>query len=206
MSGVTVNVPHIDELAPIAPAATRKELAPTGVPRTKAVSAVRGRKSVSPASNRYAAFAKDANVESPPWRKDEAVSVPLAEFVRDPSRRQIRRIKDHMKAKHVKFSTCHSECRCCDDKREEFPGFPTPGIPIGVLSPGVTPPASGGQAAAISGRSAVAKSSPGDNPPASGGQATGKSHTFVKPQPGKANALGKTSPGKDQATGGHMPS
>ncbi len=72
-----------------------------------------------------------------------------------------------MKAKHVKFANCHSDCRCSDDKREEFPPLP----------------------------------SPGDNPPVSGGQATGKLHTFVKPQPGKANALGKTSPGKDQATG-----
>ena len=52
VSGTTDNEPRIDELAPIAPAATRKELAPTGVPRTKAVSAVLGRKSGSFTSNR----------------------------------------------------------------------------------------------------------------------------------------------------------
>ena len=47
MSGATVNGLRIDELAPIAPAATRKELAPTGVPHTNSVSAVSGRKSGS---------------------------------------------------------------------------------------------------------------------------------------------------------------
>ena len=195
MSGVTANVPRIDELAPIAPAATRKELAPTGVPRTKAVSAVLGRKSGSFTSNRYAAFAKDAHAGSPPWR-NEAIEVPLAEFVRDPSKRQIRRIKDHMKAKHVKFASCHDDCQCSEGKREEFPELPPPGIPVCVASPGVNPPPSGGQAAASSGRSTVAKSSPGVNPPASGGQATGKLHTFVKPQPGKAQCPREDKPWK----------
>ena len=170
------------------------------MPRTKAVSAVLGRKSGSFTSNRYAAFAKDAHAGSPPWR-NEAIEVPLAEFVRDPSKRQIRRIKDHMKAKHVKFASCHDNCQCSEGNREEFPELPPPGIPVCVASPGVDPPPSGGQAAASSGRSTVAKTSPGDNPPVSGGQATGKLHTFVKPQPARFNAVGKSSPAEEQATG-----
>ncbi len=206
VSGTTDNEPRIDELAPIAPAATRKELAPTGVPRTKAVSAVFGHKSVSSTSNRFAVFSKDAHAGSPPWRKDEVVSVPLADFVRDSSKRQIRRIKDHMKAKHVKVANCHDDCRCSDDNREEFPGLPTPGTSVGVSSPGVNPHTSGGQAAASSGRSTLAKSRPGDNSRVCGGQATGKLHTFVKPQPGRQMPSGRQALEKTRPRGGPMPS
>jgi hypothetical protein len=101
----TDNEPRTDELAPITPAATRKELAPTGVPRTKVASAVLGRKSVNSSSNRYAVFGKDAIDVSPPWRK-EIVEVPLAELIREPSKRQVRRIKEHMRSKSRKFEVC----------------------------------------------------------------------------------------------------
>ena len=178
----TDNEPRIDELAPITPAATRKELAPTGVPRTKVVSAVLGRKSVNSSSNRYAVFGKDANDVPPPWRK-EIVEVPLAELIREPSKRQARRIKDHMRLKSRKFEVCTIGCRCEAEHREEFPP---------LQSPGVDPHSSGGQATASYGRSTVVNSSPGVNPPPSGGQAAA---SFGR------STVAKTSPAKEQATG-----
>ena len=84
-------------------AATVDGLAPISMPLPNTVSAASGYKSVSASShNRFSAFAEGANIAEPsPWRREAGTLVPIEEFIRDPSKRQIRRIKEYMKKTSV---------------------------------------------------------------------------------------------------------
>ena len=143
----TAHVRPADGLAPIRSAATVDGLAPISMPFSETVSAASGCKSGSASSNRFSALADGATIaEPPPWSKDAGTLVPIEEFIRDPSKRQTGRIKEHTKKISVKFAGCQSGCRCTSEHREDLPELP---------SPGLEPSANGGQATERSGSAFV---------------------------------------------------
>lgn len=117
-------VPPVDELAPIS-ASPSTSLSSTCVPPPVDELAPIRYKSDTAVSNRFSPLSQ-VSEEQPLRREDigDTYSVPIGEFVREPSKRQQRRIKEHMKKKEreqARFGGCAPGCGCSTQHREEFP-------------------------------------------------------------------------------------
>ena len=88
------------------------ELAPIGV------------KSGTCISNRFEALENTAQNDSDGKSIPERREVPISEFIRPSSKRQMRRFKETAKKFAKKHDDCAEGCRCEDEEREEFPGLP----------------------------------------------------------------------------------
>ena len=103
----------VDEHAPICPVSTSCALHPVDE-----LAPIRS-KTVHDPSNRFIFFKDDEPSKTQIAGNSHAHGVPISEFIRPPSKRQERRIKDYIKLKQRQKPSCAEGCKC--EEQEYFP-------------------------------------------------------------------------------------
>ena len=111
---IIVNVLQtVDELAPICPVSASCALHPVDE-----LAPIRS-KTVHDPSNRFSIFKDDEPSAPQIASNSQSYEVPISEFIRPPSKRQERRIKDYIKVKQRQQPSCAEGCKC--EEKEDFP-------------------------------------------------------------------------------------
>ena len=111
-----VNAPQtVDEHAPICPMPTSCVLHPVDE-----LAPIRSKRDHDP-SNRFSIFKEDEPSKIQTAGDSHSYEVPIYEFIRPPSKRQERRIKDYTNAKQRQQPVCAQGCKCGEE--EYFPAL-----------------------------------------------------------------------------------